>query len=206
MGDILGKVGGFFKSAAPAIEGVTAGAGLFGNLMNMIQRGKVTDQLKSAEQKYADLTPEQLAGLVSRAQQPLGQDLLQNVGNLVQADMATRGLAQAPGIFAATETQALAPYKLQQQQMALQLIMKQMGLPIEYAQALLQAMGGNTDVTPILKLLQGGGGGETPNQVPDTSGIPSDTGKILEQIIAQQSGTPGLTTPNAPSSDTGVWD
>lgn len=153
MGEVLGSLGGFFKSAAPAIEGATAGAGLIGNIMNSITRGKQVGKLEDAEKKFASLTPEQLAGLVSRAQQPLGQDLLQTVGNTVQADMANRGLAESPGVFAATESQALAPYKIEQQRMALELVMKQLGLPIEYAKAVMDAAGGGTDMSKVLAML-----------------------------------------------------
>jgi hypothetical protein len=158
----------------------TAGTGLIGNIMNAITRGKAIGNLQSAEKKYANLTPEQLAGLVSRAEQPLGQDLIEGVTNQVQADMATRGLSQAPGIFAATESQALAPYKLQEQQNALQLVMKQLGLPIEYADAILQAtQGGGSDITSALMMMMlrnansGGGGGGftdvTPSYLDNTS-------------------------------------
>src|SRR5260370_24051473 len=97
----------------------STGAGIFGNILNSITRGREISNLQSAEKRFAKLTPEQLSGLVSRAEHPLSQDLLQSVGNAVQADVAGRGLAESPGVFAATETQALAPYKIQQQRIAL---------------------------------------------------------------------------------------
>jgi hypothetical protein len=176
----------------------TAGAGLFGNVMNSITRGKEVGNLQSAEKKFTSLTPEQLSGMVTKAEQPLGQDLLQNVGNLVQADVAGRGLAESPGVFAATETQAVAPYQLQQQQMALQLIMKQLGLPIEYATAILSSMGGNANVSPLLQMLmqQNGTSGGVPPSVPGGD----NTAAILQQIIASQGpANPGL-TPTFPGS------
>jgi len=191
MGEVLGSIGSLFKTAAPALEGATAGAGLFGNILNSITRGRAVGNLESAEKKFAKMTPEQLAGLVSRAEQPLGQDLTQSVGNLVQADVASRGLAESPGVFAATEAQALAPYKLEQQRLALELVMRQLGLPIEYAQAILAGTGGNVDVSKVLALLQQNN--PSANQVPDTSGVASDTGSIIQDIIS--SGIP------APSGD-----
>lgn len=194
MPDALSSIGGFFGKAAPAIEGITAGTGLLGNIMNSIIRGKEVGKLQDAEKRLASLTPEKLAGLVSRAEQPLGADLTQSVGNLVQADVAGRGLAESPGVFAATESQALAPYKLQQQQMALELVMKQLGLPIEYAKAILEATGGNVDVSKILALLQQNNSGG--NQVPDTSGITSDVGSLVQQFI-EGSYSPGFS--QAPS-------
>jgi hypothetical protein len=178
MGDAIKTIGGFFGKAAPAIAGGSAAAGLFGNIMNMIQRGNETSKLQAAEKKFANLTPEQLSGLVTRAEQPIGQDLLQNVGNLVQADLGTRGLSESPGVFAAEETQTLAPYKIQQQQIALQLVMKQLGLPIEYADAILKNMGGNVDVSPLLKLLMQKGGSTTAST--DTSGLSFDPAVIQD--------------------------
>jgi hypothetical protein len=182
---------------APLLAGGTAIAGLGGNIVNSIERGNEVGKLQSAEKKFTSLTPEQLSGMVTKAEQPLGTDLLQNVGNLVQADMGTRGLSQAPGIFAAEESQTLAPYKLQEQQMALQLVMKQLGLPIEYAQAILQGMGGPSNITPLLQLLMKGNPSATPNQVPGS--VPGDTttANIIQQILAGQAPTtPGI-VPNS---------
>jgi hypothetical protein len=195
MPDALGKIGGLFKTGAPAIAGGAGIAGLIGNLIASKTRGDEISKLQKSEKKFADLSPEALAGLVSRAEAPLGQDLLQSVGNTVQADMASRGLAESPGIFAATEAQALAPYKIQQQQLALQLVLKQMGLPIEYAQAIIQATGGNADVSKLLALLMNKGGGDTTGGVPDTTGL--DIGKLLTEIGA------GGTPPTVPSPDPG---
>jgi len=191
MSDVLNNVGGFFKTAAPAIGGVTAGAGLIGNLMNSITRGKEVGNLQSAEKKFANLTPEQLAGLVSRAEKPLDASLVQGINNQVQADMASRGLSEAPGIFAASEAQALAPFKLQEQQNALQLIMKQMGLPIEYADAILRSVGPNADVSRILASLM--------NQNNPGGGTSIDSGNIGALLkLVQSSQMPGQTTTDAP--------
>jgi len=196
MPEVLGNIGGLFKTAAPAIGGITAGAGLLGNIMNSITRGKEVSNLQSAEKKFADLTPEKLAGLVSRAEQPLDASLVQGINNQVQADMASRGLSEAPGIFAAGEAQALAPYKLQEQQNALQLIMKQMGLPIEYAQAILGAVGPNADVSRILALLM--------NQNNPGGGTPVDTGNIGALVkLIQSSQMPGQSPTASPLP---AWD
>lgn len=176
----------------PSIIGIgSAGAGLIGNIMNSITRGKAIGSLESAENKFASLTPEQLAGLVSRAEQPLGQDLVEGVTNQVQADMATRGLSQAPGIFAAEESQALAPYKLQQQRMALELVMKQLGLPIEYAQAILGAtQGGGTDITAALLMMM------LRNQGSNSGGIISNDPNYLDPSYISG---PSDIIPNDPS-------
>jgi hypothetical protein len=194
MSEVISNIGGFFKTAAPAIGGATAGAGLIGKVLNSIQRGKEVGKLQDAEKKFTSLTPEQLSGMVTKAEQPLGNDLLQNVGNLVQADLGTRGLSQAPGIFAAEEAQTLAPYKLQEQRMALELVMKQLGLPIEYAQAILSGMGGPSNVSPLLQLLMKGGGAPS-------SDASSPSVKQLLSLFNAGTGSPGLT--NTPDSPTG---
>jgi hypothetical protein len=195
MPDAIANIGSLFSKAAPAITGGAAGAGLIGNILNSVQRGNEVGKLQSAEKKFANLTPEQLSGMVTKAEQPLSQDLLQNVGNLVQADMGTRGLSESPGIFASTETQALAPYKIAEQNTALQLIMKQLGLPIEYAQAILGGMGGPSNIAPLLQLLMKG-------KTPDASGTSPDIQKLIN--LFQQSPSSAGLTPNTPDSS-GGW-
>ncbi len=175
MGELAGSIGKIFGIG-------TAGAGIIGNIMNSITRGREVGKLQDAEKKFANLTPEQLSGLVSRAEKPLDQDLLQSVGNLVQADVAGRGLAESPGVFAATETQSLAPYKIEQQKIALQLVMKQLGLPIEYAESIINATGPNADISRILAMLMNQNPSSGGNLVPDTGS--SDIGSILGPIIA----------------------
>lgn len=116
----------------PLIQAGVGGAGLIGNIINGIQQGQQIDKLKAFE----NLSPEQLSAMVAKAEQPLSQSLLNAVGNRVQADVASRGLAESPGVFSTTESQALAPYQLQEQQNAMQLIMKKLGLPAETIAAL----------------------------------------------------------------------
>lgn len=159
LGSVFSGLGGGGDGGVPGwmklILGGLTGAGEIGNIAANRQRG----QLMSEEQKWAKLTPQQLAAKVSGATAPLSQGLTQAVGNTVQGELGERGLAQAPGIFNASLAQALAPYYQRNQEMALQAILQQMGLPIEMARLL----PGNTDLAPLLKLLlgsfQGGGKG-----------------------------------------------
>jgi len=155
---MMGGLGGGGGAAAPgwlqALLGGTAGFGEVGNILADIQRSKLLNQEKS----WMNMTPQQMAAKVTAATQPLSAGLTQAVGNEVQGEMGERGLAQAPGIFAATESQALAPFYQQNQAQALQLILQQMGIPIQAASLL----PGMTNMAPLLALLlraQGGGGG-----------------------------------------------
>ena len=165
MPEALGSLGSIFGSVAPVLTGATAGAGLVGNILNSITRSNQVGQLQSAEKRFANLTPEQFSSLVTRSEQPLSQNLLESVGNQVQADVASRGLAESPGVFATTESQALAPYEIQEQQMAMQRILTQLGLPIEYANSIIQSLGPSANVAGLLSLLMKGGASPTPQGI-----------------------------------------
>jgi hypothetical protein len=174
VSEVLGKIGGFFSGGGgKAVMGGLAGAGEIGNILNAVQRNRQIGKLNAAEDKFANMTPEQLSAMVNKATQPLDTGLVSSINNMVQADMATRGLSQAPGIFAATEAQALAPYKLQEQQLALQLVLKQLGLPIEYANAIIGSLPKDTNIMPILlSIMRGNAGGSTPGITMPTGGVP----------------------------------
>lgn len=191
-------------SIAPILGIGTAGAGLFGNVMNAITRGKAIGSLESSEKKFANLTPEQLSSLVSRATAPLSAGLTQSVGNQVQADVASRGLAESPGVFAATESQALAPYEMQQQQMALQLVLKQLGLPIEYADAILAGTGQNANVSQLIAAImnanKSGSGGSSSSGGGLSEG---DIAKLAATLGMPSGGTPPIVSVGTDSGPTG---
>jgi len=210
MSDVLTNVGQFFGKTAPVIGGLTAGSGLVGNILNSITRGRAVSQLEGAEKKFANLTPEQLSGLVRRAEQPLDRGLIEGVTNTVQADLATRGLSQAPGVFAAEESQALAPFQQAETQRALQLVLTQLGLPIEYAKAILANTKGSSDVSELLMMLLLGRGGTTPGGggggAGRAGGVPSgpspwDDPAFVARVLglSSPSASPGLTTPSVSS-------
>jgi hypothetical protein len=200
MPDAIGAI-------APILGIGTSAAGIIGNIMNARTRGQQTSQLQSAENKYANLTPEQLSGMVTKAEAPLNQSLLNQVGNLVQANVASRGLAESPGVFATTESQALAPYQQENQNTALQLVMKQLGLPIEYAQAIINSIGPNSNISPIVQALMqmkggmpsGFGGGPAPAP-------PAPPFSVIQQANPWIGSTPGLTMPNNFTGPTDTGD
>jgi len=177
-------------SILPIIQLATAGAGLGGNILSSIQQGKVASQAE----KNAELSPAALAGRVSAAEQPLDRSLINTVNNQVQGDMAQRGLAEAPGIFGATEAQALAPFQQQNQQSALELILQQLGLPNSTLMALRSGGGGMANLSPLLQMLM--------KSFPTTP--PPATAPFVNQGPMPDA-APGLTTPNnfTGSTDTG---
>lgn len=155
----------------------SAGTGEIGNILNMIQRGQQYSRLKSFE----NMSPAQLAARVSSATTPLNQRLVQDITNQVQGADAARGLTASPGIFSSDLAQSLAPYEQQNQNTALQLVMSQLGLPLQASSVLnpVSDLGNsfanvfktfqNNSPTPtitspqqLLDLVWGGGGAPSP--------------------------------------------
>lgn len=173
-------------SILPIAGIASAGSGLIGNILNSIQRGNVASQAA----KNASLTPAQLGGMVSSATKPLDRSLVETVQNAVQADVASRGLAESPGIFAATESQALAPFQQQNQQTALQLIMEKLGLPAQTLYALSSGGGGYANLLPLLQSIMKMQQGKT------ASAPTQDQLLNLFNTNWQPTPAPGITTPN----------
>jgi hypothetical protein len=155
MSEVLGNIGNFFSSAAGKglgeIAGLGAtGAGLVGNLAADRQRSKAA----KLAQANANLTPAQLAGRVNAATLPLNANLVQAITGNVNANMAEQGLSQAPGLQAAAIAQGLAGPEQAQQQAALQLVMRQLGLPAEFASTIPP----NSPLAPLIAMLMKGFG------------------------------------------------
>jgi hypothetical protein len=109
----------------PAIvSGGAFGGGTLANILQGIKQNSYQNQILNLFKN-----PGQLAALVAKLQQPLNNGLTQAVGNQVQGNLAERGLSQAPGVFAASESQALAPYYQQNQNEAMNAVMQLLGMP-----------------------------------------------------------------------------
>jgi len=106
------------------MSGMAFGAGELGNIIQGSKENSYQNKILSLLNN-----PAALAQLASKLQQPLNSGLTQNVTNQVQGNLAERGLSQAPGIFAASESQALAPYYQQNQNTALQSVLQLLGMP-----------------------------------------------------------------------------
>src|SRR6266850_1148791 len=131
--DGLGKIGGFLGGGGDDGGSPNWMKLLTGSLFGAGSIGNILEQRKKMEYQNFVMNllkhPEQLAAMAAKIQKPLDNSLVQGVNNRVQADMATRGLAQAPGIFAATESQALAPFEQQNANTAMQAVLASLGLP-----------------------------------------------------------------------------
>lgn len=170
---MLGNIGSWAGSNnnwQKLLTGGMFGAGEIGNILEQRKR--------LAYQNFVmDLLahPEKLAAMAAKIQAPLSNALVQGVNNRVQADMASRGLSQAPGIFAATEAQALAPYQQHNADVAMQSVLSSLGLPAG-------TFGQPANTSGALQMFlnsfkPGGGGGSSQSSLPGAiTPTISDTG------------------------------
>src|ERR1035441_1240986 len=133
------------------LSGGMAGAGTIGNLIEAKKKADYQNYINDLMQH-----PEKLAALVQKMQKPMDNALVQGVTNQVQGNMAERGLSQAPGIFAASQSQALAPYEQQNYNTALSSVMNMLGMP---AGTFGQSQNNSGAWQMFMKTLQPGGGG-----------------------------------------------
>ena len=107
-----------------ALTGGIFGAGEIGNLLEQKKRADYQNFVMGLLKD-----PAKLSRMAASTERPLDNALIQSVGNATQGQLAERGLSQSPGIFAATESQALAPYAQQNYQTAMQAILSSLQLP-----------------------------------------------------------------------------
>jgi hypothetical protein len=143
MSEVIQGLSSVFKSPAfgPIVSGGTLALGEVGNLL----AGR---QQQNAYNAVTKMTPDQIARDAARTAAPLDRALTQSVTNQVSGDLASRGLSQAPGILASTESQALAPYAYQNYQAALQAVMEKLGMNLNAAQLLPKGQ----NLTPAMML------------------------------------------------------
>lgn len=199
---------------------ILAGSGIFGTVGN-IQANRARNAVLSAEMNrmnaYNKLTPAQVSSGIRSLEVPLSQDLIKSITNTVSGQMAERGLSQAPGITASAIGQGLAPYQLQEQQLAQDAYFKKLGLPISAQPSPFGPFPATTNTANIWQqLLSRYMGQQLPGNVaaaaPQIPGgiqqpgldtwLPTDPGNIDWTSLM---GTPGLTGGPAPGGTQGGW-
>jgi hypothetical protein len=139
----------------PILQIGATGGGAVGNLISGIQRGQEIDALRK-QQKIAS-NPAEVSKMVAAATKPLDQGLVEAVTNATQGAAAERGLATSPGLFSGMLAQNLAPYEQQNQSLALNQVLTQLGIPAEYGRVILGGSG-STSLTPafasLMKMFQ----------------------------------------------------
>lgn len=140
--------------------------GTVGNIQANAARNKVLSSEMDQMNALNKLTPAQIASGTQALEVPLSDNLIKSVGNTVQGELASRGLSQAPGIYASSLAQGLAPYQLQEQQMAQQAFFQKLGLPISARPSPFGPFPSTTNQNQLYqalatKFMGGGGGGDT---------------------------------------------
>jgi len=153
------------------------GSGVMGTVGN-IEANRTKNQILGTElgqmKTLQNMTPAQLVAQEQSLQQPLSQNLVNSVTNAVSGNLAARGLSQAPGIQAASIAQGLAPYQMQEQQMAQQALFQKLGLPISARPSPFQTLPGTTNMSQMWQSMLGplsklwAPGASTPQASPGT--------------------------------------
>lgn len=196
------NVPGTIPLGVPAAAGAATSAPtwqklLTGGLLGGGELGNLLSQNKSnAYQNYLlnlAKNPAQLSAMVNKATQPLSQALVSGVTNQVQGTLAERGLSESPGIFNTVQSQALAPYLLQQQQNAQNQVMASLGLPISGG----VTQPNITNLTPAMQMFLRSF--QPPGTYNPTSPLPS-TPPMVPGITLPDTSTWGLNLPTTASN------
>lgn len=175
--DSIGKIFGGGGGGGGITDWLGLGLGGFGVLNNILSGIKQRQALQGAvtqQQTTANLlnNPALIAQKVAAASQPLDQSLVQDITNQVQAQGAERGWATSPNIMQAVLGQTLAPYKLNEQQIAAQMISRVMGLPFDQSLQLADAFSkSGSDTTAFWQMLQQGQNPEDQSVIYDPYGL-----------------------------------
>lgn len=214
VGSLFSSLTGNGGSDFLKLLGIGSGvAGTVGNIQANAARNKVLSSEMDQMKTLQNLTPAQIASGTQQLEQPLSNNLVNSVGNTVQGELASRGLSQAPGIYASSLAQGLAPYQLQEQQMAQQAFFQKLGLPITARPSPFGPFPNTTNQNQLYQALatkfMGGGGnsGGVPPTVSGGSDVPGlvsqwnapptptapGTGSNYDDILSQMFGSSGLT-------------
>lgn len=193
--------GGIISKILPYILGGSGIMGTIGNIQANRTRNSVLKQQMDYTRMLQNMTPAEMIKQITALERPLSQNLISNVGNTVQGQLGERGLSQAPGIYASSLAQGIAPYQLQEQQMAQDAFFKKLGLPISSRPSPFGPFPATTNTSSIWQSLMQNFMGRGKNQVP--GGVPggdSITADLLQQIMGGQ--LSGLTPAPAGSGGT----
>lgn len=207
-----GSGGGWLSSILPYIMAGSAGAGTVGNILGNNARNNVLSSEMSQMNALNKLTPAQITAGITSLEQPLSGNLINSVTNATQGKLAERGLSQAPGIFSSELAQGLAPYQLQEQQMAQNAFFQKLGLPISARPSPFGPFPQSTNTNQIWQMLMsrfmnpsgsfgpasatGGGAPYGPSWLPESGGPLPTSGFDINSLINL---SPGL----AGTADTG---
>jgi hypothetical protein len=128
----LGKLGGALGTGGEG-GGLLSAISPITSIMGLVNQYSLASKEKAAMDRanYLSKHPEAVSAMVAQATKPLSSGLTSSVSNVVNANLAEQGLSQAPNIQAQVLSQSLAPYQQNEQAMALQQVLRTLGLPME---------------------------------------------------------------------------
>ena len=188
--------GGWLSKALPFLQLGMAGSGSIGNILANRSRNQVLSSEMDQMRKLQSLTPAQIIAGITSLERPLSSNLVNSVTNTVSGGLAERGLSQAPGIQASSIAQGIAPYQLQEQQLAQDAYFKKLGLPIQARPSPFGPFPATTNTNQLWQsifqrympqLFQR-------NQVPANVANDTTGPDLIQQIL--QGNTPGLDFPS----------
>jgi hypothetical protein len=161
VSDAIGKIGSSIGGAfnKNPLSFITTGAGALSNFLKSRQQSKYLQDQLNYQKFLRSLTsdPAKMSKYIAGFEKPLSQGLVSAVGNEAQAFGAERGLSTSPQLMAQIESQALAPYQMQEQQQAITAALQSLGMPSGTPSF---DSGGGVDLTALLKMLESGGDGK----------------------------------------------
>lgn len=203
-----GAIPGISSAGSPLwqklVLGGMLGAGELGSILQGHQNSQYAQNILKWQQFVTNLAknPAQLSAMINSATRPLSNALVQNVTNSVQGDLAQRGLGTAPGIFGATESQALAPFVQQEQSLAQNAVLDSLRAPYGATPApfLQQPSGNPALMAQFLRLFQRNpqSQGLTLNPNDPNLQLPTDIGTIGSNL-------PLPTIPSDTGGDSGAF-
>lgn len=190
LGTIGKDLGGVFKAVQPITT-------LFGALDQFSKSQKEKQAMDRA--LWYSKHPEAVSNMVTAATKPLEAGLVKGTENVVNASLAEQGLSQAPGIQSQVLAQALAPYQQNAQAMALQQVLKTIGLPVEALGAIQSTMRPDDLALMLKSILPGANDGANIGDIfrrgAISGGGPQTTPSILpDWIPSEDTGTGGFSS------------
>jgi hypothetical protein len=131
MSQIFSSIGGLFQNHPKLLPGLMAGSGAIFNTLQMLKKQSLANAQMARYKRlqYLSEHPEMMMQEMKKFERPLDQGLVSSLERTTDAHLAEQGLSTAPGIQQEVLAQALAPFKQNQQQMAMQALFKSLGLP-----------------------------------------------------------------------------
>ena len=141
----IASIGTFMKPLASLLQPIM---GVMGLVNNMRQSSAINSEVGMMEKQQKENqalfnNPALLAAKIRATETPLSKGLVDDVQQATNANLASQGATTAPYYQSYVSQRALAPYAMQEQQIAVSALMRMMGLPFDQATQLASTLASN---------------------------------------------------------------